>query len=415
MQPRKLLLISCVQILLLALNLQANPEETIRSLNVRLLQSTISALPVNPSFHIALRLSLEHSLQDEWKYLHKLKTDLQDKLSRPSSLPPSTGLVALYLLAFRASCLSLSTIQNALPYLKKELRAEKNHINNGHVPLTNYYQYSLGVLALCVNNVRIDHGVLSGLTPRGHHHHHHHHHIDTNAMMVLALKCVHDSKMPNNAWMYSNHRRTNVLKAMNKLVQQIQNQQAENGIIGNIYSTAVALQALLAVRDEARWLKGKRALIEAPEEAFDNPMVLSQLLPVLYRKTYLDIGQMECNDEHDGLNTTKLSVTTEPNVTQTGFVHLTVKDISKADICKAKVPLRQRMSLLDVLNEANFNFETKQTLWGPFLTSVCHLRAQDAEKTYWQLISGENTQLNKGIKDYHPHGKEHILLQLSHF
>ncbi|XP_072354039.1 transcobalamin-2 isoform X2 [Scyliorhinus torazame] len=422
MQPRRLLLISCMQALFLTVKLHGNLEDTITSLDTRLLQFTVSALPANPSVHIALRLSPEYNLQDVQGYLQRLKTDLQSKLSSSPGLRPSTGLVALYLLALRASCEDLDSLQEALPYLKNKLRAEKSHTNHHNVPLTNLYQYSLGVLALCVNNVRVDHSVLSGLMP----HEHHHHWIDTEAMMVLALKCVHESKVPNNdTWMYSDARRTKVQTAMNKLIQKIQNRQAENGKIGNIYSTSVALQALLAVRDKARWLKGKeKLLIEAQKGAFHNPMALSQLLPVLHEKTYLDIGQMDCSKERDGQkhsHSVTASHQTEPNSTrQTGFVNLTVRNINRAVVYTAELPLYQGTSLLGVLNEAkrndtNFNFETKQTLWGPFLTSVHHLKAQDTARTYWHLITGENTPLKKGIKDYHPQPGEHILLQLSNF
>uniref|UniRef100_UPI00398F4E82 transcobalamin-2 isoform X3 n=1 Tax=Pristiophorus japonicus TaxID=55135 RepID=UPI00398F4E82 len=338
---------------------------------------------------------------------------------------PSTGLVALYLLALRASCQDLPSRQRALAYLKNQLSAEKNHTKHHDVPLTNQYQYSLGVLALCVNDVRVDHSVLSALTP----HDHHHHSIDTAAMMVLALKCVHESKVPSSGhWMYSHDRRAKAQTAVNKLMEKIQRRQTQSGKIGNIYSTAVALQALLAVGDMERWSKGKgRVLIEARGGAFHNPMALSQLLPVLYQKTYMDIGQMDCNSETDGLRKKQHSdpvITDQGTETnshqQTALVYLTVKDMNSAVIYTAEVPLHDQMSLLGVLNEAkrndtSFNFETKQTLWGPFLTSVQHIQAQDNTRTYWRLIRGENTPLIQGIQDYHPQPGEHILLQLSKF
>ncbi|XP_067911374.1 transcobalamin-2 isoform X2 [Heterodontus francisci] len=421
MQPRVLLLISCVQVLFLSVKLEANPEETIVSLNKRLLRFTGPGFPANPSIYIALRLSTEHNLHDERRYLHRLKADLRDKLSSSPGLQtnskPSTSLIALYLLALRASCQDHFSQHSAVRYLKEKLNAEKKHLNYHDVPLTNYYQYSLGVLALCVYNVRLNHGVLSGLML----HDHHHHCFDTEAMLVLALRCVHESKVPSSdTWMYSNNTRTKAETAMNKLIQKIQKRQTEKGKIGNIYSTSVALQVLLAVGDRERWSKGKkRLLIEAQEGAFRSPMALSQLLPVLYQKTYLDIRQMDCNNENDGLK----QMRSEPGITesnqQVGFVHLTVKNES-AVIYKAKVPLRDQMSLLGVLKEArnndtNFNFETKQTLWGPFLTSVDQLRGQDIMRTYWRLMTGENTPLKQGIQDYLPHPGEDILLQLSTF
>ncbi|XP_067861712.1 transcobalamin-2-like isoform X2 [Heptranchias perlo] len=427
MQLRVLLLISCMQVLFCSVTLfklATDTEEAIRSLNSRLLRSTGLASPANPSIHIALRLSTVHSLVDERNYLRKLKTDLQNKLtSSPGThqeSAPSTGLVALYLLALRASCQDLSSRVSALLYLKKKLREERKHTNYPVVPLTNHYQYSLGVLALCVNNVRIDHSVLRELNPREHHGHPF---VDTAAMVVLALKCVNESKVPNSSeWMYSKNRRTEAQTAVNKLMRQIRRGQNDN--MWNIYSTSVALQALLAVGEMERWSEGQKKLLHAAQGgAFDNPMALSQLLPVLYQKTYLDIGKMDCNNETDGLKWSgsgrvPIDQGTEPKSNQqASYVHLAVKYINDTLIYTTKVPLRDRMSLLDVLKEAkkndlNFNFETKTTLWGPFLTSVNHIMAQDSMSTYWRLITGQKTTLEQGIRDYRPVPGEHILLQL---
>ncbi|XP_048467272.1 transcobalamin-2 isoform X2 [Rhincodon typus] len=436
MQARKLLLISCMQVLFLSVKLQTTSEEIITSLNARLLHSTHSSLPANPSIHIALRLSMYHSLHDERRYLRRLKTDFQNKLSSFSGVQLSTDLAALYLLALRASCQDRHSQNRVISYLKSRLRAEKRHATQHDVSYNNYYQYSLGVLALCVNVVRIDSSVLSGLVPHEHHHHwfhalsgltphEHHRHwfVGTSAMMVLALKCVSESKVPNTGtWMYSSDTRKKVQSTMNKLIQKIQDRQRESGEIGDIYSTSLAMQALLAGGDEERWLKGKaRLLIEAQQGMFRNPMALSQLLPVLYQRTYLDIGQINCINENDGLKWMRSDHRTEHNSNnQKGFVHLTVNDMNGTIICTAKVRLFQKMSLQAVLNEARindakFNFETRPTLWGPFLTSVCNLRAQDNSRNYWRLLTGNNTPLKQGIQDYRPHQGEHIVLRLSKF
>ncbi|XP_051888006.1 transcobalamin-2 [Pristis pectinata] len=421
MKPKMLLLTSCMGILFLTVELEANHEKTIMSLNSRLLRST-GTLPVNPSVHVALRLSERHSLHNERSYLRRLKTDLQRKLSRsqPGS-EPSTGLVALYLLALRASCQDLHEQRSALLYLKNKLGAERNHTMHHHVPLTNHYQYGLGVLAVCLSNIRMDHSVLSGLVS---HDHHFHHSIDTSAMVVLALKCVQDSKVPSsNKWMYSHDRRLKAQNAVNKLMEKIRKQQKSSGEIRNIYSTPLALQALLATGDKERWLKGRSYLLnEAKRKAFQNPMALSQLLPVLYQKTYLGIGQMDCHNETGGLrwmDSEPSNGEPEPN-SPSEFVYLRVMDENLATIYEASVPLHNGMSLLEVLHEAkrndtNFDFETVPTLWGPFLTSVNHIMGQDNMRTYWRLISETRTPLIEGVQDYHPQPGEHILLQLSNF
>ncbi|XP_069789529.1 transcobalamin-2 [Narcine bancroftii] len=427
MQPGVLLLMLCVGVLLLAPDLEANHEKAIISLNSRLLRST--TLPANPSVHIALRLSEHHSFHDELSYLHRLKIDLRRKLSRSRlANEPSTGLTALYVLALRASCQGMSEKQAALSYLKKKLAAEQNHTTHHQVLLSNHYQYSLGVLTLCVNNIRLDHSVLSGLMSHDHHHHNHHHHhsIDTLAMEVLALQCVVGSKVPSrNSWMYSQDRRAKAQKAVNKLMERMRRWQASSGEIGNIYSTSLALQAFIATGDQERWLKGRNHLLkEAKRGAFQNPMALSQLLPVLYQKTYLDIQQMDCRGETGDLKQLQLKPLAtardpEPS-SQPEFVYLSVKDKNFVTTYSTRVPLSNQMSLLQVLHEAksndtNFKFETVPTLWGPFLVSVNGVTGQDSTRTYWRLISGTDTPLIQGIQDYQPQPGEHILLQLSDY
>ncbi|XP_072921455.1 transcobalamin-2 [Hemitrygon akajei] len=423
MQPRLLLLISCTGILFLTVKLEASHEKTIVALNSRLLRFT-GTLPANPSIHIALRLSEHHSLGFERKYLHRLKSDLHRKLFRSrldSKL--STGLVALYLLALRASCQNMQARQSALLYLKNKLDAEGNYTKHHDVPLSSHYQYSLGVLALCVNNIRIHHMVLSGLVP---HHRHLHHSVDTSALVVLALKCVLESKAPNsNRWMYSQHRRQKAQNEVNELMEMIRRKQESTGAIGNTYSTPLALQALVATGDKEQWLKGRSYLLQqAKQGAFQNPMALSQLLPVLYQKTYLDIGQMDCHNETGDLRSNDpeaLGTADEPEPSPPpGVVYLSVKDKSLETVYRATVPLHSGMSLLEVLREAkrndtNFNFETVPTLWGPFLTSVNHIAGQESTRTYWTLLSETHKPLIQGIQDYHPHQGEHILLQLSSF
>ncbi|XP_078277367.1 transcobalamin-2-like [Rhinoraja longicauda] len=422
MQPGVLLLLmSYMGVPLLAHKLEWNHEKAIVSLNSLLLRST-RTFPANPSVHIALRLSEKHNLHEERSYLRRLKADLRRFLSRAEQgSRPFTGLVALHLLALRASCQDLQEKREALLYLKNKLSAERNQTIHHQVPLTNYYQYSLGVLALCVNHIRIDHSVLSGLMPHDHHHHHHHS-ADTSAVVVLALKCVQESTAPgSDRWMYSTERRLKVQQTINKLMEKIRRRWASNGEVGNIYSTPLALQALLATGDTERWLKGKINLLnQSKQGAFQNPMALSQLLPVLYRKTYLDIGQMDCRSESDDLRRVALEPPEPGTSSQSEFVYINVKGKNLVTTYTARVPLLSQMSLLQVLqsarrNDTNFNFETEQTLWGPFLTSVNHVPGQDDKRTYWRLISGARTPLIQGIQDYYPQPGEHILLQLSNF
>ncbi|MGH0161522.1 UNVERIFIED_CONTAM: hypothetical protein FKN15_041413 [Acipenser sinensis] len=55
-------------------------------------------------------------------------------------------------------------------------------------------------------------------------------------------------------------------------------------------------------------------------------------------------------------------------------------------------------------------FETVDSLWGPYLTTVLGMMTQQANQTYWQLIKSPDTPLIEGIADYKiEHGDMFIL------
>ncbi|XP_007906671.2 transcobalamin-2 isoform X1 [Callorhinchus milii] len=428
MEPRALLLFICAQVLFLPATLSSGVndrfEDDVNSLSRRLLQF-IQPSPAhpNPSFHIALRLATPHNLQDEQKYLKELKKHFKHKLkSCNASSGPSTGLIALYLLALQSSCQDMSAENTAITCLKEKLRAEKEHVRDQRQPLTNYYQYSLGVIALCLNKIHIHHYILAKLadgifwenkSP--------HKPIDSVAMAALAFQCVQNASLPAGGSPYSNQTLNKVTEAVERLINHIQPEQQGDGTFKNIYSTSLGLQALCAMEPSDNCLRGRQRLVdEAKKGVFDNPMALAQLLPILYKKTLLDIKQITCTDSDD---LTLLKASAGGEVEPDGEAHsvnLMVKD-ADGKVCYGEVtlPLRAGTSLLDVLEEAkrtrNFTFETKQTRWGPLLTSVNGMKEQKHHKIYWQLITAEKKALIHGIQDYHPQPGERIILRLSRY
>ncbi|NXH21297.1 TCO2 protein, partial [Bucco capensis] len=84
---------------------------------------------------------------------------------------PETGRLALYLLGLQATCpppdpspqhLLVTWLKH---YLEEDWAGSRRH---GH-PLTSYYQYSLGVLALCVHRKRMREEVIRRLLAAEHH------------------------------------------------------------------------------------------------------------------------------------------------------------------------------------------------------------------------------------------------------
>ncbi|NWZ68936.1 IF factor, partial [Acrocephalus arundinaceus] len=54
-----------------------------------------------------------------------------------------------------------------------------------------------------------------------------------------------------------------------------------------------------------------------------------------------------------------------------------------------------------------FSFQTEQTSWGPYVTSIHGLAGNTDDRTYWQFLSAGNA-LEEGVGTYKPHDGEHI-------
>ncbi|XP_041079285.1 transcobalamin-2 [Polyodon spathula] len=396
----------------------------ITSLNKKLLRSVQdeSEQP-NPSVYLGLRLSSTHSLSLEQEYLTKLQTTLVPSLnSSLSELKPQpvTGLLALYALTLQAACIDPSTAtlndKKVLQHLKLQLHHEKQHIASFKRPLTNYYQYSLGVLSLCVNGVRLNPHVIHKLTEAEKHGaflHKDSASVDTQAMAGLAFQCLKDS-----AKFYDALLNKHVQHTLEALEAELVKAQDEKGLIGNVFSTPLAIQALMAMNSVATQCSTVMETLEAEMSlgTFHNPMAISQLLPVLHQKTYLDISKMDCTGEDDSL-----VLEPRPPAGDLTLEKVMVRVVVESSeprhvIYRGRVRVPEGSSLHDALKEMQrqkpqeFSYETVDSLWGPYLTTVAGVMTQHKDRTYWQLIKFPDTPLIEGIADYKiQHGDTFIL------
>ncbi|EMP27579.1 Transcobalamin-2 [Chelonia mydas] len=382
---------------------------------------------VNPSVYVALRLSADHSLKKEAQYLKRLKNVFQPSTSSSvaggQQKQPNMGRLALYLLALRAACQNIDTHQGRqlVTQLKYHLHKEKEQIafkGNGR-PITSYYQYSLGVLALCVHGKKIDPHVIQKLLDAENFMHGVKLSMDTKAMAGLAFACLKQAKLNELTLVAA------ISLAIQRVTGSILQAQTTKGTFGNIFSSPLAMQLLIAtgMSKKPEFPKGMDALLGSLEQGhFQNPMIMSQLLPVLNGKSYLDIATMECRAEQDTLelDTTCPGSRTVILGTKMITVQLAVENPpSPETLYNHSIQMPSGSSLLDVLRTAaeqgpgQFTFETQNTLHGPLLTAVMGVKASKGERRYWQLLQAPDTSLQKGISDYQPQDGESIILKFS--
>ncbi|TRY54453.1 hypothetical protein DNTS_023718 [Danionella cerebrum] len=392
------------------------------SLNQQLLRSVETRdQPPNPSVHIALRLSTEHNLAKESEHLTRLKTEFHDEIEKSLGNGELVlGRLALYILALRSSCHDLQSLhvnhnhlrETLLIHLKKEIEEEKQNIAFSHRPKTNYYQYSLGILALCVSGVRVSAHVSHKLMHAVEHGQIKHGEsvcIDSHAMAGMALQCLkHEgTAVKDNA---------ELDRTLDTIRQRLLNSKRANGHMGGEFSTGLVVQALLAMGIEVEECAAAfEALWEDVKKGtYHNPIAASQVLPALQHQSYLELKSKECRREDDTLT---MDAESAPEALPShGQVSLQVEVIEASgasSVFSIDVPkgstLFEALSLLQN-KRIGFTFSTEESLWGAFLSVVNEEQARQTDRRYW-LVSSEGTSVTQGIKDYKIVSAQHITIK----
>lgn len=408
-------------------NIPEVDHNLVQSLGQHLLpwMDQLSPKQLNPSIYVGLRLSNLEASTKEDLYLHSLKLDYQQSLLRLASsddnsdLPakPSMGQLALYMLALRANCEFVGGHKGdrLVSQLKRFLEDEKRTIGHNHkgYPHSSYYQYSLSILALCVHQKRVHDSVVGKLLYAVEHDHHLHQgdlSVDTEAMAGLAFTCLERSNLNPNL-------RNRITLAIRTVREKILKAQTPEGYFGNVYSTPLALQFLMTspvpgVELGTACLNARAALLTSLQDgAFQNGLMISQLLPVLNHKSYVDLISPDCLAPRVMLEPATVPLS-QIQVPEDIYVLLKVPSVWPPYRHTISVPAGS--SLEDVLKKAQelkgFMYGTEASLSGPYLTSVMGREA--GEREFWRLIQAPDTPLQQGIADYIPKDGETIELRL---
>ncbi|NWV45804.1 IF factor, partial [Daphoenositta chrysoptera] len=196
------------------------------------------------------------------------------------------------------------------------------------------------------------------------------------------------------------------------------------GMIGNIYSMGLALQALETSSEfyaPRKWDRAQ-AFSVVYNHDYKQPMAMAQVLPPLVGKSYLNAGRRGCAATNGMSPSRRLPLTPmrgtirvptwcrpSPITVQFSITN-TLKNYFhySTSVC---VP--RNSTLLQVMEVARkekpdiFCFKTENTTWGPFVTSIHGLAGNKTERTYWQFFSCWSP-LQEGVGTYKPKNWEHI-------
>ncbi|KAM6465976.1 cobalamin binding intrinsic factor-like isoform 2-T2 [Liasis olivaceus] len=360
----------------------------------------------DPSVLIALNLAEDHNLS--------VITQLVRQIKETAGTEMSSGKVALYVLALRSACQNPTDVStpekhvNLVQVLEKKTKEEIKHIDATGTPKTTYYQLALDTLALCVEKspeLETAAFALANAALDNRFQFQGHFSVDTGAVASLGLFCVYERRVSSQQSKLTG----TIRNALALIVKQILNEQQNNGILGNIYSTGLAMQALSVTPEfysPTAWNCEKtleEVLHQVTEGAFSRPAAASQILPSLVGKTYLDVRGLNCTSENVTVHYNVNNVLNEPNFS----FFITVK-VPKGSVLLAALEAAQQA------NPSEFSFQTEETSWGPMVTSINGLQASTNERSYWQFLSGK-TPLEQGVGSYKPRDNELIVANFSRY
>ncbi|XP_075401774.1 cobalamin binding intrinsic factor [Tenrec ecaudatus] len=370
---------------------------------------TSSGFP-NPSVLIAMNLAGALSLEAQMLLTTKLMTSDTNDLT--------LGQLALSIMALTSSCRDPG---NRVPLLQRQM--ENWAPSSPDVEASSFYGPSLAVLALCQKNpeatlpiaARFAKSLLVNTSPFN---------VDTGAIATLALTCMYN-KIPIGS---EEGYRALFGQVLKSTVEDISMRINDSGIIGDIYSTGLAMQALSAtpVQPNKAWDCQKTMdtmLAEIKQGKFHNPMAIAQILPSLKGKTYLDVPHVTCGPDHEVQPTLPSHPSPGPtsasNITVMYTINNQLRGVELLFNVTIAVSVKGGSVLLVVLEEAQrkssmFKFETTMTSWGLVVSSINNIAENVNHKTYWQFLSGR-TPLNEGVADYIPFNQEHITANFTQY
>ncbi|XP_039200113.1 cobalamin binding intrinsic factor-like [Crotalus tigris] len=360
----------------------------------------------DPSVLIALKLAEDHNLN--------VITQLVKQIKETAGTEMTSGKVALYVLALRSACQNPADVNtpekhvNLVQVLEEKTKEEIKYINTTGTPKTTYYQLALDTLALCIEKSPELERAATALAKAaltnsfqflGHFS------VDTGAVASLALFCVYEGRISSQQSKLVG----TIQEALALITKQILNEQQTNGLLGNIYSTGLAMQALSVTSEfysDNAWNCPKtlnEVLSKIPEGAFSTPAAASQILPSLVGKTYLDVSSLTCTSETVTVHYKVINKLKKPY-----FKYSTTVKVPKGSVLLAVLEAARQF------NAKEFSFQTEETSWGPMVTSISGLQGNTNEKTYWQFLSGK-TPLEQGVGSYKPRDNELIVAIFSRY
>lgn len=340
--------------------------------------------------------------------------------------PVRPGRVAKFINALVSVC------RNPKSFYGHDLVAMLEHLDTSHP-----FEYSYVVLTLCTaGNAHIRKKQVRRLYSFVESQEVHNH--DTLAMTVLALSCV-----------VREHHNRNLAGYLRKPIKRLKKFQNEDGSFGNIHTSAIATQALLAVADDnhpdGNLTKAIDHIVQQqqPDGSFGNLLATMSVLPVLAGHYYAHLWNATCREEEQQSSDSFLSgdqvslapakptgegpgllTQTFPTMAISDSKLVTVKyslwignNITENSTLSIVVPANTSFyEIMKIAAEENEKYEFSASLWpnGHYVHTLSGLKEDRAENHYWLLCLNHNGMENPvfvdtGVDDFYPQDGDNIV------
>ncbi|XP_002196005.6 cobalamin binding intrinsic factor [Taeniopygia guttata] len=393
------------------------PQDMVSQLLQRLEGSVNQDEAANPSILMAMNLAGGDSDGPIHKWLLQ---EIKEEAVRRAQKDMTSGQVALHVLALLSSCQdpqhvhALEQTLDLIRVLQQKTDEEMAKLEADGIPKTTLYNVGVDTLALCLAEAGGAQGpsvalAKQVLSPESHIS------VDTQAMVALALACV-----------YNYVELQDVQDLLREALRTVSNsfldeQEKRNGMIGNIYSMGLALQALEATRKfyaPRKWDCAQAFSVVCTHD-YQQPMAIAQVLPSLVGRSYLDVAGLDCAATKNMSSGQQLPLS--PTLGTHGIprdliqVHYSITNTLQGKHFRysTSVTVPSGSTLLQVMevaaqeNPQTFSFQMEQASWGLFVTSIHGLAGSMEDRTYWQFLSAGDA-LDEGVGTYKPHDGEHI-------
>ncbi|XP_013781508.1 uncharacterized protein CG3556-like [Limulus polyphemus] len=317
----------------------------------------------------------------------------------------SAGKLALYVNGLLAAC------RNPRNYFTVDLTETLMEYNF----TASEFSYALVSLALCnsgrnLSGERIAH-LLGEIQPKPGAHFW----TDTQALIVMALSCV--ARKEGYSYLESN---------ISTVLEHFKEIQKPDGSFGNVYTSGLVVQALLAAKDDGRGWDFNQALSyllsqQQPDGSFGDLLATYFVLPALACRSLVDLGDVNCT-ESTTLDDTTIQEEQKPdNLEGVEFIKvhysLWIGDEEKYSLTLDKV--LPNTTFFNIMKDAaklnpKYKFEWEETAWGPFVQKIAGVANDPINKTYW-MVYIMNPDTNKpvlssvGVGKLLPKDENHVI------